>query len=259
MNRQLVTVVIPAYLTEPTELEKVSLTQILAVLHKHPITFMVPTDLDTTWYEDFCRGKADVHFERFNWKGHEAYGELLLSPEYYQRFAKYEYMLVHHMDSFVFRDELEKWCRMGYDFLSAVIFHPQWTAIVDQPFRKAIGFGAPEYFGNGGFALKKIDTFYRITSKYKFYIKLYNWIRRKRKKQLLEDLFVMQHFPKLSKFKVPAKELAQKFGAEYVEWEEQDLPFSNQNLSSLPFGVHGWIQFHPEFWKPSIRQFGYSV
>jgi hypothetical protein len=259
MTKQLVTVVIPIHLEEPSELEKISLAQTLAVLHKHPITFMAPTHLNTSWYEAYCQGKASINIERFAWKGHEAFSELLIDPTYYQRFSAYEYILICHMDAFVFRDELEKWCRAGYDYIGAVIYHPQWKGVMDKPLRKALGFGSPEYFGNGGFSLKKVSTYYHITSKYRFYINLYNWVRKARKKQLLEDLFVTLHFPKLSTFKIPPMAIAENFGAAYEVYEEENLPFNNHQISTLPFGIHGWIQFQQDFWKPVIRQFGYSI
>jgi hypothetical protein len=260
MQKELATVVIPIHLKEPSELEKVSLSQTLAVLHKHPITFMAPLALDTSWYEDYCRGKATIHIERFDWKGFEAFSVLLTNRVFYQRFLHYEYMLICHLDAFVFRDELEKWCSLGYDYIGAVIYSDSWVAGLDSLARRLTGFRIPEYFGNGGFALKKVSSFYRITSRFKLYLDVYHWLRRLRKVGFLNDIFIAQHFPKLSSsFRIPPKSVAQRFGAEYVKWPEQELPFTNRNIQSLPFGIHGWIQFHPEYWKPCIRQLGYSV
>ena len=126
MSKALVTVVIPIHLEEPSELEKVSLAQTLAVLSAYPITFMAPTKLNTAWYENFCRGKATVHIERFDWKGFDAYSELLTNRIFYQRFLPYEYILICHMDAFVFRDELAKWCDLGYDYIGSVIYSDSW-------------------------------------------------------------------------------------------------------------------------------------
>jgi len=260
MSKALVTVVIPIHLEEPSELEKVSLSQTLAVLSEHPITFMAPIKLDTAWYENFCRGKATVYVERFDWKGFDAYSELLTNRIFYQRFLPYEYILICHMDAFVFRDELAKWCDLGYDYIGSVIYSDSWIHGEDSLARRLTGFRIPEYFGNGGFALKKVATFHRITSKFKLYLDIYHWQRKLRKAGLLNDIFIAQHFPKLSpSFRIPPKAVAQGFGAEYVKWPEHELPFNNQELESLPFGVHGWIQFHPEYWKPCIRQLGYAV
>ena len=259
MKKNLVTVVIPIHLEEPSALEKISLAQTVAVLHRHPIAFMTPIGLDTTWYEEFCRGKAAVRFERFDWRGHEAHGELQTNPAFYARFLPYEYMLVVHMDAFVFRDELEKWCRAGYDYAGAVIYNPVWQN-PGSALRRLTGFNYPEYFGNGGFSLKKTSTFHRLTTRFRFYINAYHWVRRRRKLGFLDDLFLAQHFPKLSaSFRIMPKALAQQFGAAYEFGNAEDLPFTNQDNDTLPFGIHGWIQYQPEYWKPVIRRYGHLI
>lgn len=259
MQKALVTVVIPIHLEKPSELERISLDQILTVLHKHPITFMAPTGLNTAWYEDYCQGKAAISFARFNWKGHEAYGELMVSPTFYKSFLAYEYMLVCHLDAFVFRDELEEWCQRGYDYIGSVIYNPVWE-FIDTPLRRMMGFPFPEYFGNGGFALKKVSAFYGITSKYKWYFDAYHWVRKLRRKEFLDDLFITQHFPRLAaNFSIPQRAVAQKFGAAYEYWEEDKLPFDKNKVDTLPFGIHGWIQYHQDYWKSCIRQYGYSI
>ncbi|OGX90520.1 DUF5672 family protein [Hymenobacter coccineus] len=259
MDKKLVTVVIPIHLEEPLALEKISLAQTLAVLNQYPITFMTPTWLDVSWYEEFCQGKATVHFERFDWRGHEAHGELLTNSVFYERFLPYEYILTVHLDAFVFRDELTRWCHAGYDYAGAVTYNPLW----EQPnstMRRLTGFSYPEYFGSGGFSLKKVSTFYRITSQFRFYMNAYHWLRRRRGLSFYDDLFLAQHFPKLSAgFRVPPKALAQQFGAAWEFGEEKDLPFSNHDNASLPFGIHGWVKYFHEYWKPAIRYYGHSI
>ena len=263
LAQELVTVVIPIHREEPSELEKISLAQILAVLHRHPITFMAPYGLTTTWYENFCRGKAQIRIECFQWKGHEAYGMLMASHTFFERFLPYQYVLICHLDAFVFRDELADWCQLGYDYIGSVMYGADWGE--NTLLRRVTGFTIPEYFGNGGFALKKVSSFYRITSKYHSYINLFHWLRRRQKKEFFDDLFVTQHFPKLSAgFRIPSKELAQKFGAEYKKRTtppEEKVPFvdADNQTSQLPFGVHGWIQYHQDFWAPYIRSYGHTL
>jgi hypothetical protein len=260
MPKELVTVVIPVHLEEPSKLEIISLDQILALLANYPITFMAPYGLDVSWYENYCRGKAAIRFERFDWRGHEAYCELMLSATFYRRFLSYEYILNCHLDAFVFRDELADWCQLGYDYIGSVIFHgTHW----DRPstlIRRLSGFTTPEYFGNGGFALKKVRTFYRITSRFKPYFFLYRMMRKMRKRALLDDIFLTNHFPKLfPSFRTPPKAVAQRFSVAYEHYEEDKLPFNNRDNDSLPFGTHGWIQNYQAFWRPCIRRYGYAI
>ena len=259
VEKSLVTIVIPIHKEEPSELEKISLAQALNVLPQYHITFMAPTWLDTSWYEAFCKDKAQIFFERFEWRGWQAFAELMVAPVFYQRFLPYEYMLLYHLDAFVFRDELEEWCALGHDYIGAVIYNEGY--IRPKTFlRGLIGYNCPSYVGAGGFCLKKTSTFYRITSEHKRYIDFFLWLNKKRKRIFLDDLFVSMHFPKLeSSFSIPSNEVAEHFGADYNHWEEDKLPFSNQDNNTLPFGVHAWIQYNPEFWKPCIRRYGHAL
>ncbi|HEX8426511.1 DUF5672 family protein [Hymenobacter sp.] len=259
-KKSVVTVVIPIHKEEPSELEKISLSQTLAVLHSYPITFMTPTGLNTQWYEEFCRDKAQIFFERFEWKGWQAFAEMMISPVFYQRFLAYEYMLICHLDAFVFRDELEEWCALNHDYIGAVIYNNGYS----KPktfWRNLIGFNFPTYVGAGGFCLKKTSTFYRITSRYKKYIDLFLWTNKKLNRIFLDDVFVSLHFPKLEpNFSIPPKSLAEHFGADFnTNWEAENLPFNNQDNSTMPFGVHAWIQYHQDYWKPCIQRYGYSL
>jgi Protein of unknown function (DUF5672) len=259
MKKELVTVVIPIRLEELPELEKVSLEQTLRILNKYTITFMTQQGLNTAWYQEFCRGKATVKFEEFKWNGFNEFGELMTSANFYGRFRAYEYMLICHTDAFVFRDELEKWCNAGYDYIASLIYNTFWEGD-SLPISPLLGFSRPAYYGNGGFALKRVEAFYRITSRFKLYLDFFHWLRRIRNRGFLDDIFVAQLFPNLSpKFNVAPKSLAQQFGAAYEFWDEKDLPFTNKDHNTLPFGMHGFIKYHPEFWIPVIRECGYAV
>jgi hypothetical protein len=261
MKHNMVVIIIPIHQEEPTDLEKLSLTQTLSVLYKYPIVFMAPDGLNTTWYTNFCTEKAGitVGIERFNWKGHDAYGTLLTKPVFYRRFLNYTFMLTCHMDAFVFRDELENWCALDYDYIGSVIYNANFR-YHDGFLKRITSFDNPEYFGNGGFSLKKTTAFYRITSRFKFYIDIYHWQRKLRKRGFYDDLFHSVHYPKLSsKFKMAPKQLAQQFGADFVVWKEEDLPFTNQDLNTLPFGIHGWIKNQHNYWRPCIQRYGYEV
>jgi hypothetical protein len=254
-----VTVLIPIHQEIPSELEQISLAQTLKVLHKYPITFQAKHDLNIQWYEDFCEGKAEVIFERFKWSGFQQYTHLMISPEFYKRFLHYEYILICHLDAFVFRDELQKWCDLDYDYIGSVIYNKIWTTLPNRS-GKLLGLTRPEYFGNGGFALRKVDAFHNLTTTFYFKIKLYLWYKRIRQKFFLDDIFLSQLFPSLmSTFKIPPKSIAQQFGAAFEIWDDRDLPFTKGDCSSLPFGIHGWFKHNFEYWKPCIREHGHII
>jgi hypothetical protein len=269
MKRSLVTVVIHAHLPEPEPLEKISLAQTLNVLGRHPITFVVPAGLDTRWYEDFCRGRAAVRFMRFEWSGLDEYARMLLSPTFYARFHDYRYLLICHLDAFVFRDELTAWCHLGHDYVGAVIHNRTW----DRGLQRSLGQPAPYdtlhkllratsagYLANGGFGLRKVDAFLRMTRRFERYIDLYTAMAMARGRGVWEDLFVLRHFPRMSRdFSVPPRRIAARFGAEHVDEVAPDLRLGQRDVADLPFGIHGWIQFQPEVWKPYVRRFGHAV
>jgi len=269
MKSHLVTVVIHAHLPEPEPLEQVSLAQTLAILGRHPITFVVPTGLDTRWYEDFCRGRATIRFLRFEWNGLDEYARMLLSPRFYARFHDYRYLLICHLDAFVFRDELTAWCHRGYDYVGAVIHHRTWErghqrslgrAANHDTLHKLLRATSTGYLANGGFGLRKVDTFLRLTRRFERYIDLYADLAVARGRGVWEDLFVLRHFPRQSRdFKVPPRRIAARFGAEHVDEVAPDLHSGRRELAELPFGIHGWIQFQPEVWKPYARRFGHAV
>lgn len=258
MKKQ-VAIVIPIHLEEPSEMEKISLSQTLSILHNYPVVFQAKEGLNTKWYEEFCYGKATVSFERFSWNGLMGYTELLLSPELYSRFKDYEYILICHLDVFVFRDELEKWCQQGYDYIGSVVYNTTWTALPSR-FGKLIGLERPEYIANGGFGLRKVESFINLTTSNFLRSKLLLW-KLRHNKFFQDDILLSQLSRKLNSkgFKIATKSVAEKFGAAVELWDEKDLPFANRDSSSLPFGIHGWFNYHPDFWKPCIRAYGHTV
>lgn len=253
----LVTVVIPIHMPEPTALEKISLAQTLKVLHKYPITFQAKEGLDTTWYENFCAGKATVRFERFKWNGFREYTDLMLSPKFYQRFTAYKYILICHLDVFVFRDDLDKWCRRGYDYVGSVIYNTSWANLPTR-LGKLLMLGKPDYVANGGFGLRKVQSFIKLTTSLSVRTKIAIW--KSRYEFYQDDIFLSQLLPKIASwFKIPPKPIAQEFGAAFELWDEKDVPFRPDHEPSLPFGVHGWFVHHFDYWKPSIRAHGHAV
>ena len=92
------------------------------------------------------------------------------------------------------------------------------------------------------------------------YIDAYAAMAMARGRGVWEDLFVLRHFPQLSRdFRVPPRRIAARFGAEHVDAVAPDLRRGERDLAGLPFGIHGWIQYQPEVWTPYARRFGHDV
>ena len=97
-----------------------------------PIALVAPEGLDLTAYLPPERQEArPIHVVRFDpgfFRSTDTYSRLLLSAGFYQAFASYEFILIHQLDVFVFRDELADWCARGYDYVGAPWIDVDWLA-----------------------------------------------------------------------------------------------------------------------------------
>lgn len=143
-----VVVVIPIYKEQLTQFEQVSLTQAKRVLGRYDICFMAPERMRAFLEE---RGARAEYWPDACFDNRLGYSKLLLTPEFYEHFADYEYLLIYQLDAFVFSDQLEAFCAMGYDYIGAPM--PYW-------------FGWPygwNHVGNGGLSLRKIPSCIHVT------------------------------------------------------------------------------------------------
>ena len=116
-------VIIPVYKSLPDRYEEISFRQCIKILSKHPLCIVTFSGLNIDWYRDILQTfKVDFSIEYFDkayFESLSGYNKLMLSKQLYQRFMAYEYMLIYQLDAYVFRDELEYWCRQGYDYIGA--------------------------------------------------------------------------------------------------------------------------------------------
>ena len=72
----------------------------------------------------------------------------------YKKYKKYKYILFYELDAFVFRDELDYWCKKGFDYIGA-----PWNGThcyYDTPINGV---------GNGGFSLRNIKSAIKLLEK----------------------------------------------------------------------------------------------
>jgi hypothetical protein len=271
-------VVIPIYkpFKKLTYFEVISLKQGFKILSQHDIWLVGPENHDFEGYKELAETyEVKVEIKKFSplyFKDLEGYNKLLKSYFFFEAFSTYNFMLIYQHDSFVFKDELLKWCRKGYDFVGA----PWLDGWGDNTSTKIIG------VGNGGFSLHNIHSALNVLSKAKNFhnslefikkfmsTKTYSRFRRfikfnvlkrifgfKRSSALMmlnineninEDYFWGELIPTVFKnFKVANVEDAIKFS---FEVNPQHLYSLNQN--KLPFGCHAWMKYDIEFWEPFI-------
>ncbi len=227
-------VVVPIYRSVLTDVEKAVLAHCVRVLSAYDIVIIGPESLDhgaidsTLGFEAF----EDTYFD-----GIEGYNSLMLSSDFYSRFVGYDFVLIHQLDAWVFRDELLQWCAKGYSYIGAPwIEKPQ---LDSKPIFDLTRFMVNRV-GNGGFSLRSIADHLQVLKRYEGLGKFF-------KKN--EDLFWSIVAPKLMRcYKIPKVQEAIAFAFELKPSVLYEL-----NGRQLPFGCHAWEKYEPEFWSDYIH------
>jgi hypothetical protein len=265
-----VCIVVPVHNATPSRYELISFQQCFAILSSHPIKIIAPFGLDLSSYRELIPN-FDSIFIDLKWQSSLlGYNQLKTSRYFYSLFSKYEFLLTYELDAFVFKDELDYWCAMNYDYIGA----PWFTGFGNPaPDAQLVG------VGNSGFSLRKINKiskilksiYYRNPAEYqsnrkgllKAYFKFpYRWLRNHlgenytvQNSGLYEDRFFCDVVPLYSKdFSIAPIEQAIKFS-----FEVQPEVLFRLNSQKLPMGCHAWWKYNLEFWKPYIEQFGYKL
>ena len=264
-----VVILITVHQPTPTPLEQISLRQCFKLLGQHPIRLVCPEGMDTSAYKAIIP-EIEVDHIAPHWQSSYAnFTQLKIEPFLYERYQAYEYVLFYELDVFVFRDELEKWCAMGLDYIGAPWFEGHVTANDSSP---VIG------VGNGGFSLRKVSSMLRGRRSPWLWLRLLASHAKRQPLQALhrvpgdllriargqypslvfdrgEDNFwglvVNRH---LGWFRVASFEQAREFSFEALPRRLYKL-----NGNRLPFGCHAWARYDLDFWRPHIEAFGHRL
>jgi hypothetical protein len=267
-HNNLCVVVIPIHSDKPSSDELISFKQCFDILNKHAIKVVAPKGLDLDAYKKVV-SVFDIVEIHPRWQSSLVmYNKLKLSDFFYSLFKEFDYLLTYELDAFVFRDEVDFWCKKKYDYIGA-----PWFSGYDEPdSNEMIG------VGNSGFSLRKISSmrnaihkiyfeeheYFSIPMKRRFRNKIrkpldyFNLWRKKNRTiqnslHFNEDWFVSFVIPKhIKDFSIAPLDDAIKFSFEanpsYL------LEINNQNL---PMGCHAWKKYNFEFWKPFVESFGH--
>ena len=120
--KNLVKVVIPLYRTDLTQPEWAALSNNVRRLSGWPIVFVTPEGLDVSGFMDVCPSAENVRVTS-DWLGKRngiaGYNRMMMSSEFYRLFEDTEYILICHVDAWIFTDNLAAWCAKGYDVVAA--------------------------------------------------------------------------------------------------------------------------------------------
>ena len=276
-----VCVVIPVYkaLNRLSRNEQLSWQQCLRILRSRTIYLACPPTLIT---EDYIAAaakqgvvcKATLFAPKY-FSSIDGYNRLMLSRQFYSRFAQYDYLLLYQLDAFIFRDELTQWCNMGYSYVGAPWFD-KYVSLDDSANLWAVG--------NGGFALRRVADCLRVlntvavarswaeviqnhsphhppnlvrraylTARYLLCSNNTHWLGndfyRYRKFHQEDYFWGVVCSEKFSWYKVPTPQKALAFAFESAP--SRMYVFNHQQL---PMGCHAWEKHEPEFWLPFINQ-----
>lgn len=285
-NKNQFSVAIPIYKIKLSNFEKQSLHQCLSILGKYTISFVHPNSFN---FEKFCQINdidqdnyyfKNIAFEDEYFKGISGYNRLLLSELFYTSFQNFEYILIYQLDAWVFKDEIKFWISQNYDYIGA----PWIDLNYKTPWSNLHG------VGNGGFSLRRVNTFIKVLRSYKFYIlpcKDFQILWSEYRKNLLE---FNDDFKFRNRLIVLIKCLIRMFGYQnnlsfyrsfkinedifwsvYVPKVFKDFYIPSVDIASqfaietspeermksispeLPFGCHAWEKWNREFWKHYIK------
>ena len=165
-------VVVPLYTTALGPDDRLSLARSLRMLGRHPFAIVCPDGLDLAPLQPLLQA-VSPRIERFEpayFAGVEGYNRLMLSADFYRRFAGFEHLLICQTDAYVFADRLDDWVARGHDYIGAPwIASPRnaWNRALQRftNLFRAVGKQESHYFrvGNGGFSLRRVAMMRRIT------------------------------------------------------------------------------------------------
>ncbi len=250
------TVVIPVYKETPEHNEIISFQRCLDILGNHPLTLISPQDLCLDNYTEIA-DKKNIKLLYHTFGTHffssiSGYNQLMLTQAFYDRFSSYDYILIYQLDCYVFRDELEYWCKLGYDYIGSpwiIGKSPNTISRLKQKTKLLLNLPNNLYMnqfkvGNGGLSLRNPRKFSQIINKFK-HKKRFEIYFKGNSYNYNEDMFwsfeVNRYYPWL---RIPTWKKAIKFGFEL----NPDICFTlNNNI--LPFGCHAFEKSGKNFWQ----------
>ena len=263
-----VAVIIPFYKDDLSQYESIALEQCFKVLGGHTIIAIKPERLilpDSVTKYPFL---SIVSFNDSFFADVQGYNRLMLSAEFYSAFIDYEFVLIHQLDAFVFKDDLLDWCNRGFDYIGAPWIQPHPFPDLIKTVKSKIQYylhtrfnvledGIPstkqfEYkVGNGGFSLRRTKIFHEICLKQADKIQEYTGHQHHRYN---EDAFWSIEVNRKRKIlSIPNYKTGVRFAFEFYPNHALKI-----NHSQLPFGCHAW-DLQLDFWRPVFKEQGYEI
>ena len=197
-------IVVPVYNEVPNELEKLSLKQLdIIVKDDMEICLVGPNRINFSSYVELFNNNKPKHanFDDKYFESNKSYSQLCLSYDFYKKFDDYEYMLIYQTDCWIFRNEIKKFCEMGYDYIGGPIYSPgsRWPSFKNS-MRPVVG--------NGGLSLRKISMMLKLTDPNGY---LYNKYKDEWNSVEYEDMFICDVLAHDIYINIPDYRIAEQF------------------------------------------------
>lgn len=255
-----IAIAVPYYKNELTDDEQASLQACLRILGRYDTFLVAPRGLDTSVV---TQAHPTLEVERFDdsyFQSLRGYNKLMLDERFYERFARYDYILIYQLDAYVFKDELQQWADKGYDYIGA-----PWIGKSSTPEGDTAGCRFKRFWyrltnnrkrlvkhywggvGNGGFSLRRVNRMRQITRRYR---KKIDRMLDDDRPFYAEDVWLFLEPGCRHRLRVPP------FG-EALAFAMETMPETayRWNHGMLPFGCHAFGRdAYKDFWAPFIRQ-----
>ena len=251
MNK--IVVVIPTHKENLNLFELISLNQVVKVLKNYDIYILCPKKNNSNKYINLHKNLKIIKFDNKYFNNIDSYNKFKLSNAFYSTFKKYDYILTYELDAFIFKDDIEKWINLGYDYIGA----PWFENFNEGYSNKLIG------VGNSGFSIRhRLNTlnhlrqYFNPTQKKLFKNVFFKSFDSKLEKypNVFEDWFISNRLASFKTYKIAPIDKALQFSFEY-----QPEKMFSLNQNQLPTGCHAWWRYNYNFWKPYIEKEGYIL
>lgn len=249
-------IIIPSYKEKPNKYEILALIQCQKILNEYHICIVVPYGLNTIHYDRLLKKHhTNYHFEFFDkrfFDGIQGYNHLMLSPEFYQRFLSFDYILIYQLDAYVFFNKLDYWCSKGLDYLGAPIPYGLIHDVEKTHNEKHNDTLNLPCAYNGGASLRKVKAFLNTLSEHNTLIT--KWFSEGLNEDIIFSSLLLQNC------RIPDSEALQfcidNFPRESVSSIEGQLPmlchgWTKLNDESAEYDGLFWLQY---IWKWEYRK-----
>lgn len=151
-------IVIPVYRELNDPLEIVSFLRLRQLINED-VFLIAPAGLNLDSYFSLWPNIAVQRFENTCFQSISSYNKLMLSRNFYDRFIDdYDWLLIHQLDAFLFKNNLMEFCSMPYDYFGAPWLPAQLIRPgINHP-RLLQLFGKRVTVGNGGLSLRRLSA-----------------------------------------------------------------------------------------------------